>query len=242
MSNILEEVKRRIIGKPHQPDSAILRVENLCKDYKGPHGILKILRGVDFEAAEGEMIFIYGRSGSGKSTLLQLLGGLDSVTSGSVRFRGSDIAKFNEQKICDYRNKKVGFVFQFFHLLPELTLFENVMLPGIISKKVNKKRVEELLDRVGLIDRKDHYPSQLSGGEGQRTAIARALANNPDIVLCDEPTGNLDEETAHEVFELLLELNKEEKKTFLIVTHEAGLIKKAKTVYHLQEGILQKTN
>jgi len=239
MSNILEAVKKRLTKNQPEGD-AILRVEKLCKNYQGPHGTLKILRGVSFEADPGEMVFILGRSGSGKSTLLQILGGLDAVTSGNIYFRGQDIAKLNEPQICEYRNKRVGFVFQFFHLLPELTLLENVMLPGLISGKVNQKRVKYLLDRVGLSHRKDHYPSQLSGGEGQRTAIARALANDADLILCDEPTGNLDEETSQEVFNLLVELNKEEKKTFIIVTHEASLIKRNKKVYQLHDGVLEK--
>lgn len=239
MSNILEAVKKRMT-KSEPESEAILKVEKLYKNYQGPRGTLKILRGVNLEAQPGEMVFILGRSGSGKSTLLQVLGGLDAATSGNIYFRGQDIAKLSEPELCEFRNKRIGFVFQFFHLLPELTLMENVMLPGLISGKVNQKRVKYLIDRVGLSHRKDHYPSQLSGGEGQRTAIARALANDADLILCDEPTGNLDEETALEVFELLVELNKEEKKTFLIVTHEASLIKRNKSVYQLHDGILKK--
>ena len=219
-------------------EGKILSAKSIRKDYKAPSESLRVLRDLDLEVTRGEMVMILGRSGSGKSTLLHLLGGLDKPTSGSIEFLGKDIVKFGEGKISEYRLKHVGFVFQFYYLLPELTLFENVLLPSRILGSPKRKEAERLIERVGLRDRKDHYPAQLSGGEQQRTAIARALINNPDLVLCDEPTGNLDELTARSVFDLLLALNEEEEKTFVIVTHETGLVKRGKTTYELKNGAL----
>ena len=219
---------------------SILSAVSVEKDYKGPFGTLTVLKGLDFYVTRGEIVMILGRSGSGKSTLLHLLGGLDQPTSGSIEFLGKDIVKFSERKMSNYRSKHVGFVFQSYHLLPELTLFENVLLPSKILGSPRKKEAERLIERVGLKDRAHHYPSQLSGGEQQRTAIARALVNDPDLILCDEPTGNLDEKTAGVVFELLLALNEEEKKTLVIVTHEISLVKRGKSVYELRDGILEK--
>lgn len=221
-----------------QTSGALLEAKGLWKEYEGPNGKLKILKGVDLAVEKGEMVFILGRSGSGKSTLMHILGGLDSPSKGSVFFKGTDISAFRERRLCEYRNQNVGFVFQFYHLLPELTLFENVLLPGMMRGQTKERRARDVLARVGLSDRRDHYPAQLSGGEQQRAAIARALANDADLILCDEPTGNLDEETAGSVFDLLIRLNREDEKTFLIVTHEVDLIKKDKTVYHLHDGVL----
>jgi len=225
--------------KQTSPTEPILEVTQLTREFDGPHGRLKILRGVEFSAMPAEMMFILGRSGSGKTTLLNLLGGFDKPTSGMIRFRGEDIARFGQRRVAEFRRNHVGFVFQFYHLLSELTLLENVMLPTIIARDPKPKQAERLLRRVGLIDRKDHYPSQLSGGEQQRAAIARSLVNDPELVLCDEPTGNLDEETAKSVFNLLVELNEEEKKTFIIVTHEASLIKKGNAMLRLHDGFLE---
>jgi len=219
-------------------EGLLLRSSALSKNYEGPNGSLKILKGIDLEISDGEMVIILGRSGSGKSTLLHLLSGLDRPSGGKIFFRGEEISSFNDWRISEYRLRNVGFVFQFYYLLPELTLFENVVLPNRIAGNPNEKRVKELLNRVGLSARAGHYPAQLSGGEQQRAAIARSLANNPDVVFCDEPTGNLDEETANSVFDLLVSLNREEKKTFVVVTHETSLMKKGRTAYELREGIL----
>lgn len=219
----------------------ILQVENVSKNYRSPNGLLKVLKGIHLDVKEGEMLMILGRSGSGKSTLLHLLGGLDRANEGSIQYRGKELSRFSDNEMSEYRLKKVGFVFQFYYLLPELTLFENVALPGQISGTVRKKQINDLIERVGLSERRHHYPSQLSGGEQQRAAIARALSNDPDVVFCDEPTGNLDEETAASVFDLLVSLNREDKKTFVIVTHEMSLVKKATAVYELREGILNRS-
>ena len=221
----------------------VLEVTDLCKDYRGSRQALKVLRGVCLTVAQGEMVMVLGRSGSGKSTLLHLLGGLDQPTSGKICFEGRDLSRLSDSKLSGYRAKEMGFVFQFYYLLPELTLFENILLPSVIAgRSSQRKEVGRLLDQVGLSHRKDHYPAQLSGGEQQRAAIARALLNKPKVVFCDEPTGNLDEETANSVFDLLVTLNREEKKTFVIVTHEMGLVKEAQSVYELHEGVLQRNN
>ena len=216
----------------------MLKAIGLEKYYDGPSGRLHILRGVDLELEKGDLAFILGRSGAGKSTLLHLLGGLDKPSAGTIEFDGRDIGSLRERQLAQYRNQKVGFVFQFYHLLPELTLRENVELPGVIRRKRAPKRVEHLLKRVGLWERRDHHPNELSGGEQQRAAIARALVNSPEIVFCDEPTGNLDDETAESVHELILELNREGQ-TFCIVTHEENFARKSDRVYRMHDGIAQ---
>ena len=215
----------------------MLKATGLWKEYEGPRGKLHILRGVDLEIKAGDLVFIVGRSGTGKSTLLHLLGGLDQPTGGSVEFKGEDLDLFNEESLAEYRNKKVGFVFQFYHLIPELTVKENIELPSLIAGKRHSKRGSDLLKRVNLWDRRDHLPSELSGGEQQRVAIARALINEPEIVLCDEPTGNLDEETADSVHQLIFELSREGQ-TFCIVTHDESFARESKKVFRLHDGII----
>lgn len=216
----------------------MLRAVKLEKYFDAPRGRLHILRGASLELRAGEIAFILGRSGAGKSTLLHLLGGLDRPSGGTVEFEGEEISAWKERELAEYRNKKIGFVFQFYHLLPELTVKENVELPGLIGGKRKSSRAADLLKRVGLWDRRDHLPSELSGGEQQRAAIARALINDPKLVLCDEPTGNLDEETAGSVHQLILELAREGR-TFCIVTHEEGLVRKGDRVYRLHEGVVE---
>ncbi len=188
------------------------------------------------------MAFIVGRSGSGKSTLLHLLGGLDQPTSGRVLFQGEDLAKLNDNDLARLRNSRAGFVFQSYYLLPELTLFENVLLPSIIAGKPDKKWAQEILKKVKLWSRRGHYPSELSGGEQQRGAIARALMNRPSVVFCDEPTGNLDEETAQEIFSVLKELNEQEGQSFLIVTHDENWAWRYPRVLRLHDGVLMRDN
>ncbi|MBI1977237.1 MAG: ABC transporter ATP-binding protein [Candidatus Omnitrophica bacterium] len=215
----------------------MLKAVELHKEFEGPRGKLHILRGVSLELKRGDLAFIIGRSGAGKSTLLHLLGGLDHPSRGNVEFEGEDLSVLNEESLAEYRNKKVGLVFQFYHLLPEFTVKENVELPSLIAGKSREKRSEELLKRVGLWDRRDHLPSELSGGEHQRVAIARALVNEPELVFCDEPTGNLDEETAESVHELIFKLN-EEGQTFCIVTHEEDFAQRGNKIFRLHEGIV----
>lgn len=211
---------------------------DLYKEFRGPEGTLEILRGVNLTIQPGELVFIFGRSGAGKSTLLHIFGGLDQPTRGKVIFDGREISLIRDGELSRIRNLDFGFVFQFYHLLPELTVEENVALPGIIEGKRKKSRVEMLLKRVGLWERRKHLPREISGGEQQRAAIARALVNEPRIVFCDEPTGNLDEETAESVQRLIFELN-QEGQTFCIVTHEPSFVRPEAKAYRLHEGALE---
>ncbi len=215
-----------------------LETVDLRKDYLTGDEDLTILKGVNLSVERGIMHFIIGRSGSGKSTLMHLLGGLDRPTAGKILFEGEDLAEMNENHLAKIRNKRIGFVFQFYHLLPELTLYENVMLPAMIYGEPDRGWIREILRRVKLLSRKNHLPSQLSGGEQQRAAIARALVNHPSVVLCDEPTGNLDQETAESVFTLLEELNQKEGQSFVVVTHDETLAWRYRRIYRLQDGIL----
>lgn len=215
----------------------MLKAINLEKNFQGPRGELQILRGVTLELEEGNISFVVGRSGAGKSTLLHILGGLDQPTKGRVEFRGQGLDILDEESLAEYRNKRIGFVFQFYHLLPELTVKENVILPSLIAGKRRFGRADELLKRVGLWERRDHLPNELSGGERQRAAIARALINEPELVFCDEPTGNLDDETAESIHQLIFELNREGE-TFCIVTHEEDFAQKSNRVFRLHDGVI----
>lgn len=216
----------------------LMSAYEVSKDYKTPGGRLPVLKRVDFNLYSGDMVFIIGRSGSGKSTLLHILGGLDQPTGGKVVFEGDDLTQLSEKALSKIRNRRVGFVFQFYHLLPELTVYENVMLPLLIQNKKDDVWVREILKRVKLLSRKDHYPSELSGGEQQRVAIARALINRPAVVLCDEPTGNLDQETAESVMALMNELNRREGQSFVVVTHDEAIAWRYERVYRLVDGLL----
>ena len=218
--------------------TTLLAAEKVYKDYPTPEGPVSVLKGVDFSIGEGEVAFVIGRSGSGKSTLLHLLGGLDRATEGRIFFKGSDLSQMSERELAFYRNRKIGFVFQFFHLLPELTLFENVLLPSLMAGSRDPGRARQLLRRMGLAGRESHYSAELSGGEQQRTAIARALVNRPEIVFCDEPTGNLDDETADMVFQGLLGLRRESGVSLVIVTHDEGKTQGFENVSRLRDGVL----
>ncbi len=211
--------------------------ENLCKTYGTGEGAVNALCNVDLTIEDGEFVAIVGKSGSGKSTLLNLLGGLDSETSGRVLYNDVDITKLGEPALADFRLRKIGFVFQFYDLLPELTAEENIMLPAQLAKNKSAD-ISALVERLGLTDRMKHYPSQLSGGQQQRTAIARALINNPDVLLCDEPTGNLDQKTGDDVMELLLQLNKTEKRTIVIVTHNPEIAARCERTIEISDGTL----
>lgn len=213
--------------------------ENLCKTYGTGEGDVNALCNVDLTIEDGEFVAIVGKSGSGKSTLLNLLGGLDSVTSGRVLYNDVDITKLGEPALADFRLHKIGFVFQFYDLLPELTAEENIMLPAQLAKNKSAD-ISALVERLGLTDRMKHYPSQLSGGQQQRAAIARALINNPDVLLCDEPTGNLDQKTGDDVMELLLKLNKTEKRTIVIVTHNPEIAARCERTIEISDGVLVK--
>ena len=226
-------------------DNIVLRAEQLSRSYKQGDLSVDVLSNVNLEIKAGERMAIIGSSGSGKSTLLHLLGGLDTPTSGSVEIDGQNVAGLSQAKRGKLRNKNVGFVYQFHHLLPEFSAVENVSMPLLIRGESTSRAAEaasELLIRVGLGERLRHKPSELSGGERQRAAIARALINRPKVVLADEPTGNLDETTAERVYELMLELNKELGTSFLLVTHDTRLAARMDRVLKLTRGELQAAN
>ena len=200
----------------------LLHCSELSKTYQDGESQVDVLKSVDFSISAGEMVAIVGASGSGKSTLLHILGGLEKPSKGSLSFNGQDMTTWSSDKLSSWRNSNLGFVYQFHHLLPEFSALENVAMPRLIAgenPKAAKQAAEALLKRVGLEHRLSHRPAQLSGGERQRVAIARAFVNNPDIVLADEPTGNLDGEAAASIYQLMLELNKEKGTAFIVVTH-----------------------
>ncbi len=218
----------------------MLIAKNLHKIYNNGTKKLHILKGIDLEVERGEILSILGPSGAGKSTLLNLLAGLDTPSEGQVFINGKEIYKLPEYNRALFRNRTIGFIFQFYHLLGEFDAMENVMLPGLVNgwahRDILKKKSTELLKEIGLKDRISHKPSELSGGEQQRVAIARALINGPEIVFCDEPTGNLDSETSKEIIELVVRLNKTKDKTFVIVTHEESVAKVARRILHIRDG------
>ena len=220
----------------------IVEARSICKSYRDTTRNLEVLKNINFRVGEGEFLVIQGPSGAGKSTLLHILGGLDDPTGGEVYFQGANIYGLDDIARANLRNRKVGFVFQFFHLLPELNALENVLLPSILKswweKKNNLPLAIELLERLGLSGRLKHRPPALSGGEQQRVAIARALINKPQLLLCDEPTGNLDSENGKNILQLLIELNREQKITIVIVTHDSDIASSAGRVMHLKDGIL----
>ena len=208
---------------------------------KKSYGNLPILKGVNFEVEQGEIVSIIGASGAGKSTLLHILGTLDKPDSGTVELKGTVVSKLNGTLLSNFRNQNIGFVFQFHHLLPEFTALENICIPAFIGNK-SKKQAElkamELLDLFGLKDRASHKPNELSGGEQQRIAIARALVNNPAIVLADEPSGNLDSENAAALHQLFVSLRDNFKQTFVIVTHNEHLAKTSDRVVVMKDGLI----
>src|SRR5476649_1362613 len=218
-----------------------LSARALVKTYTMGRRTLEVLRGVDLTVARGEFLALRGASGAGKSTLLHLIGGLDSPNAGEIVFNGQNLAKYSESELTQFRNRRVGFVFQAYHLLPELTALENVCLPARvarISAASAETRGSELLARVGLKDRLDHKPSELSGGEQQRVAIARALINEPELVLADEPTGNLDSKTGDEIIELLKSLRAEKQMTLVIATHDEKVAARAERIIQLVDGLI----
>lgn len=224
----------------------LIETSQLRKSFITKAGELQVLKGIDLSIKEGEMVSIVGASGVGKSTLLHILGALDRPTSGNVLYNGADIFSLNEDSLASFRNKTVGFVFQFHHLLPEFTALENVMMPGLIARsqksevrgqyKNTHNKAEKLLAEMGLSERKGHRPGELSGGEQQRVAVARALILEPKVVLADEPTGNLDTATGEDLFNLLINLNKEKGITFIIVTHNESLSKRCHRTLRMVDG------
>jgi len=222
--------------------SELIRAECLTKEYGCGSTRLEVLKGIDCTINKGEVLTIHGPSGVGKSTLLHILGTLDSPTAGSVRYGDVTVGSLNERMLARLRNQRIGFIFQFYHLLPEFSALENVLLPAMVngqSPKTARQRARELLSSVGLGERETHKPEALSGGEQQRVAIARALVNRPEVVFADEPTGNLDRETSIEIHNLIGHLNKRYGTTFVVVTHEASLSFGAHRSLHMMDGRLE---
>lgn len=217
----------------------MIEIHQLTKTFVKDENRIEVLRGIDCHIARGESVAILGASGTGKTTLLQILGALDHPTSGRVLFDGADIFEWDEPRRAEFRNRKIGFVFQFHHLLPEFTALENAAMPGLIqgmSKGDAYRRAEIVLTEVGLDDRLTHKPGELSGGEQQRVAIARAILMNPDIILADEPTGNLDVETGGKIQGLLLALGKAQNTTLIVVTHNRLLADSMSRTINLKDG------
>ncbi|MFQ5891606.1 MAG: ABC transporter ATP-binding protein [Candidatus Methanofastidiosia archaeon] len=219
-----------------------IKTENLKEYYQMGEVVVPALRGVDLEVFEGEFVSVVGTSGSGKSTLLNLVGGLARPTDGKVFVKGEDLTSLDENELAIFRRKYIGFVFQSFNLIPTLTALENVELPLIFSNvppRVRRERVLRLLEDFGLSDRTEHKPTELSGGQQQRVSIGRAIINDPEIILADEPTGNLDSKTSSEIMEILYDLNRRGQ-TFLIVTHDMEVANYGSKIVHLKDGLIEK--
>ena len=220
----------------------IIQIRGVSKSYRRDSMAIPVLRGITLDVPEGEFIALMGPSGSGKTTLLNLIAGIDRPNDGSVTVGGTDVTRLSESELAKWRSRHIGFVFQFYNLLPVLTAYENVELPLLLtplSKTDRKQHVEAALALVGLGDRLHHYPRQLSGGQEQRVAIARAIAPDPTILVADEPTGDLDRQSADEVLTLLERLNREFHKTIVMVTHDPHAAERAHTIRHLDKGELQ---
>jgi len=221
--------------------SNVITIRNIIRDFKLGQETVHVLKGIDLDVEHGEYIAIMGPSGSGKSTLMNILGCLDTPTSGSYILNGQDVSKLSDDELADIRNREIGFVFQTFNLLPRTTALENVALPMVyagLSKKEREARAQEVLRSVGLADRMDHKPNQLSGGQRQRVAVGRALVNNPSIILADEPTGNLDSKTSIEILQLFDDIHKAGN-TVIMVTHEEDVAARAHRIIRLRDGIIE---
>lgn len=224
----------------------LIETQNIKKSFKTAAGEIHVLKGINFIVNEGEMVSIVGASGVGKSTFLHIIGALDNPTSGKVLYKNRDIFSLNSNSLASFRNTEIGFVFQFHHLLPEFTALENVLMPALINRSINAKKksfdiyskAEDILKQMGLYERKGHRPGELSGGEQQRVAVARALMLDPKVVLADEPTGNLDSSTGEELFKIFQHLNKERGITFVIVTHNESLSKRCDRIFKMEDGLL----
>lgn len=213
--------------------------KELTKIYGSGEAEVRALAGVSTSFGDNELCAIVGASGSGKTTLLHLLGGLDTPTSGSVLYGETDLYALGDRRLSEIRRKKCGFVFQFFNLIPELTAEENIVLPILLDHgKINDSYIDELVELLGISDRLSHYPSQMSGGQQQRVAIARALANDPEILLCDEPTGNLDEESGNNVIEMLCKAQRKFGKTVIVVTHDNDIASRADRIIRIADGTI----
>lgn len=228
---------------PKSKKVVLINLEDVWKTYWIGDASLDVLKGVNLHIFKGEFVAIQGPSGSGKSTLMNQVGLLDIPSRGRITIEGIDISTLSESELAQLRGKTIGFIFQQFNLIPTLTALENVILPMIfqnVPEEERTSRAKALLTKVGLADRMHHRPSELSGGQQQRVSIARALVNNPDIILADEPTGNLDSKSGTQVMEILSELHEKEKKTIILVTHDAGLVKYCHRIVHLKDGEILK--
>jgi len=217
----------------------MIKLENAIRTYHLGKATVEALRGVDLEIEDGELVAIMGPSGSGKSTLMHLIGALDQPDEGSIRFGEQDVSKQNRNQLAELRGKHIGFVFQSFNLIATLTALENVELPMMyqgVARKERLTKARKLLERLGVSDRADHLPTELSGGEQQRVAIARSLVNDPDLLLADEPTGNLDSKTGKQIMELLAKLNEEQGMTVVLVTHDPAIARYAQRTIHIFDG------
>lgn len=215
--------------------------KNLTKEYRMGEAVTRVLNGISLQIGQGEFVSVMGPSGSGKSTLLYILGGLDNPTGGSVFVCGEDISRFNDTKKSVMRRRSIGFVFQFYNLIPNLNVEENVLLPVLLDRKNAKdykKQLNHILEIVGLSDRRKHTPRELSGGQQQRVAIARALVNSPEIIFADEPTGNLDSKTGTEIMMLLREINLDSNKTIVMVTHSADAAAYSNRIINVKDGVI----
>lgn len=224
--------------------NSLIKITNIKRDFALGNEIVYVLKGIDLEIKKGEYVALMGPSGSGKSTLMNLLGCLDTPTSGSYILNGKDVSQMQDDELADIRNKEIGFIFQTFNLLPRTTALDNVALPMIYaghSKSERTTRATEVLKQVNLADRMDHQPNQLSGGQRQRVAIARALVNKPSIILADEPTGNLDSKTSEEIMALLEEIHKNGN-TIIVVTHEEDIAAHAKRIIRMRDGMIESDN
>lgn len=222
----------------------LIKISQIKRDFKLGNEIVYVLKGINLEINKGEYVALMGPSGSGKSTLMNLLGCLDTPTSGSYILNGKDVSQMHDDELADIRNTEIGFIFQTFNLLPRTNALDNVALPMIYagySKAERKARATEVLKQVNLVDRMDHQPNQLSGGQRQRVAIARALVNKPSIILADEPTGNLDSKTSDEIMKLLDEIHKNGN-TIIVVTHEEDIAAHAKRIIRLRDGMIESDN
>jgi len=227
---------------PSNTNNAFLEVNDVYKSFQLGSQTVNVLNGINLTLQRGEMLTMIGESGAGKSTFLHILGTLNQPTQGTVLYEGQDVFRLSENDLANFRNRRIGFVFQFHHLLPEFTALENTYLPALIQKRPKQEMMEEavsLLDDVGLGNRLHHKPRELSGGEQQRVAVARALIQSPDLILADEPTGNLDARTGETIFELLHALNKNRGTAFIIVTHNERLYKQADRLIHMVDGTIE---